>query len=74
LRVVIALGKIAFDTYLKTRGVMPLPAFVHNRVYNYKPVLLASYHPSRQNTNTGKLTETMFDAVFAHARELLDSK
>jgi uracil-DNA glycosylase family 4 len=74
LRVAIALGKIAFDTYLKTRGVKPLPSFAHNQVYDLKPVLIASYHPSRQNTNTGKLTETMFDAVFAHARELLDSK
>jgi uracil-DNA glycosylase family 4 len=74
VRVVIALGKIAFDTYLKTRGVSPLPVFAHNRVYDFDPVLIASYHPSRQNTNTGKLTEPMFDAVFAQARELLNSK
>jgi uracil-DNA glycosylase family 4 len=73
-RVVIALGKIAFDTYLKTRGTSPLPAFAHNRQYDFDPAVIASYHPSRQNTNTGKLTEPMFDAVFAHARELLDSK
>jgi len=70
-RVVITLGKIAFDTYLKTRGVKPLPAFAHNRVYEFDPIVLASYHPSRQNTNTGKLTEPMFDAVFAQARKLL---
>ncbi len=71
LRVVIALGKIAFDTYCKTRGIAPLPAFAHNRVYDSPPTLIASYHPSRQNTNTGKLTEPMFDAVFARARRLL---
>ncbi len=74
VRIVIALGKIAFDTYCKTRGISPLPAFAHNRRYDFQPVLVASYHPSRQNTNTGKLTEPMFDAVFAQARELLDSR
>jgi uracil-DNA glycosylase len=71
VRVVIALGKIAFDTYLKTRGIKPLPEFAHNRQYDFDPVLIASYHPSRQNTNTGKLIEAMFDAVFAQARRLL---
>ena len=71
VRVVIALGRIAFDAYLKARGVKPLPAFAHNRRYDFAPVVIASYHPSRQNTNTGKLTEPMFDAVFAHARRLL---
>ena len=71
VQVVIALGKIAFDTYCKTRSISPLPAFAHNRQYDLKPVLIASYHPSRQNTNTGKLTELMFDAVFARARALL---
>ena len=72
VRVVIALGKIAFDTYCRARGVAPLPEFVHNRRYPVAPGLIASYHPSQQNTNTGKLTEPMFDAVFANARELID--
>lgn len=71
MRVVVALGKIGFDTYCKTAGIRPLPAFAHNRVYDFKPVLIGSYHPSRQNTNTGKLTEAMLDAVFANARKLL---
>ncbi|MEI6083940.1 MAG: uracil-DNA glycosylase [Verrucomicrobiota bacterium] len=70
-RLIIVLGKIAFDTYLKTRGVKPLPEFAHNRLYDFDPPVLASYHPSRQNTNTGKLTEPMLDAVFAQARKLL---
>lgn len=73
-RVVLTLGKIAFDTYLKVCGVTPLPAFAHNRVYDIAPVVLASYHPSRQNTNTGKLTEPMFDAVFTTARRLLGER
>jgi uracil-DNA glycosylase len=80
-RVVIVLGKIAFDNYLKglrRQGVVlpkPLPRFAHNTVYQLGsnlPSLVASYHPSRQNTNTGKLTEVMFDAVFARARQLLN--
>jgi len=80
VRVVIALGKIAFDNYLKglrRRGVTlpkPLPQFGHNTIHNIGeglPALIASYHPSRQNTNTGKLTERMFDAVFIRARGLL---
>jgi len=80
LRVVIALGKIAFDNYL--RGLRrlgiplpkPLPRFAHNAEYQLGkglPDLIASYHPSRQNTNTGKLTEPMFDAVFSRARKIL---
>ncbi len=82
LRVVVALGKIAFDNYLKglrRLGVTlskPLPRFAHNTIYEPGgglPALIASYHPSRQNTNTGKLTEPMFDAVFARARRLLDA-
>ena len=71
LRVVIALGKIAFGQYCHLAGVTPIPKFAHNAVYPLKPVLIGSYHPSRQNTNTGKLTEPMFDAVFAHAKSLL---
>jgi len=80
VRVVIALGKIAFDNYLKGLRRLsvvlpkPLPQFGHNTIHNIGeglPLLIASYHPSRQNTNTGKLTEAMFDAVFARARKLL---
>ena len=78
--VVIALGKIAFDSYLKSlkrSGASlpkPLPKFAHNvlcELGHGLPVLIASYHPSRQNTHTGKLTEPMFDAVFDRAREIL---
>jgi uracil-DNA glycosylase family 4 len=83
LRVIIALGKIGFDNVLRTFtkiGISlpkPLPHFAHNAFYEIaresKLTLIASYHPSRQNTNTGKLTEPMFDAVFARARHILTS-
>lgn len=79
VRVVVALGKTAFDDYvliLRDRGIVPgrsaLP-FGHGREYapgSGTPVLLATYHPSQQNTFTGKLTDQMFVAVFRRARKL----
>jgi len=79
LKVVVALGKIAFDNYLdvlKSRGVIRSRApfaFGHNRkliIAPDQPILLASYHPSQQNTSTGKLTEKMLLEVFRRARRL----
>lgn len=76
--VVVALGKIGFDAYLqmlKGRGVVvrPRPAFGHGRVATLPngQVLIGSYHPSRQNTNTGRLTPRMMQAVFQAARRHL---
>lgn len=81
LRVVICLGGVAFEGYLRAqreRGhKLPRLNFGHAVRYAMRdgpPVLLASYHPSRQNTNTGRLTEAMFQAVFAQARRELDSE
>jgi len=74
VRVVVALGQIAFMNYLQVAGVRPRPKFAHGAVYSLRPMLIASYHPSRQNTNTGKLTEPMLDAVFAQARCALASR
>lgn len=80
VRVVVALGKLAFDDYLailKSRGhIARRSAFVfgHNvehRTGEKHPVLISSYHPSQQNTQTGKLTEPMFRAVFQRAKEIL---
>lgn len=82
VRVVVALGKLAFDNYLdvlKSRGVIRSRApfvFGHNREFRTAPghpVLISSYHPSQQNTSTGKLTETMLAAVFRRARKLSDA-
>ena len=70
VRVVLALGKIAFDGYrqlLRQRHVdVPDMAFSHGACYTSQslPTLVASYHPSRQNTNTGRLTDAMLDEVF----------
>jgi uracil-DNA glycosylase family 4 len=81
VKVVVALGKLAFDNYLdvlKTRGVIRSRAafvFGHNKVFRTvpgQPVLISSYHPSQQNTSTGKLTKTMLAAVFRRARNLAE--
>jgi uracil-DNA glycosylase family 4 len=78
IRVVVALGKIAFDAYLqllKQRGVVmrPRPAFGHGITHQLPSgqTLIGCYHPSRQNTNTGKLTASMMDAVFRRASRAL---
>jgi len=81
IQVVVALGKIAFDVYLsilRDRGIIKSRApyvFGHNRVYRIAgtPVLVSSYHPSQQNTSTGKLTEKMLLDVFRGARKILNS-
>jgi uracil-DNA glycosylase len=79
VRVVVALGKIAFDAWLqrlKRRGaaLSPRPQFAHGAVARVAgaPALVGCYHPSRQNTNTGKLTASMMTDVFKRARRLLD--
>jgi uracil-DNA glycosylase len=68
VRVVVALGRIAFDTYLSI--IKEHRKFGHNIVHDLKPTLIASYHPSQQNTSTGKLTANMLREVFENARAL----
>jgi uracil-DNA glycosylase len=76
--VVVALGKIAFDAYLqllRRRDIVirPRPPFAHAarcRLANGQ-TLIGCYHPSRQNTNTGKLTAQMMDAVLRQVRTVL---
>jgi uracil-DNA glycosylase family 4 len=89
LRVLLCLGQIAFTAALRlleTRGYAlprPRPRFGHAAEHVLaRPaaaevgtlVLLASYHPSRQNTQTGRLTRPMWEAVFRRARALLDAE
>ena len=78
VRVVVALGKVGFDAWLqlmRRRGIAlsPKPQFGHGMVVKdvRMPTLVGCYHPSRQNTNTGKLTAPMMQSVFLQARRLL---
>ncbi len=80
VKVVVALGKIGFDAYLnylKRQGPLlnrQSYLFKHGASYRLPDgkVLLASYHPSNQNTQTGKLTRTMFVEIFKAAARLAD--
>ena len=78
LQVVVALGKIAWDTWMKllvNNGEQlprPRPAFGHGARWSHNGLtLVGAYHPSRQNTNTGVVTPKMYDAVFRTVRESL---
>jgi uracil-DNA glycosylase family 4 len=70
--VIVCLGKFAWDAACQLLGLRPKPRFGHGAEHRTDagPVLLATYHPSQQNTFTGKLTEGMMDAIFTRAREL----
>lgn len=82
IKVVVVLGKIAFDSYLnylKRRGELKSKSgfeFGHGETYPLPNgcTLLCSYHPSLQNTLTGKLTEKMFLDIFRKARRLIQKK
>jgi uracil-DNA glycosylase family 4 len=77
--VVVALGRIAYETWLRASGWWERfgpgqrPAFGHGRLVRFPegPALLASYHPSRQNTNTGKLSRAMWYAIWQKAHTLV---
>ena len=87
LKVLVALGGIAYKVLLKIlreEGVevsKPIPRFRHGLLLKLKgkfmggkpPLLLASYHPSRQNTQTGRLTQSMLNKIFARACRLAES-
>ena len=80
IRVVVALGQLAFSQYLAARRLLsldvpkPVPKFGHAAWYDLDDVtLIGSYHPSQQNTFTGRLTRPMFHAVFRQARRIIDT-
>ncbi len=79
VRVLIGLGQIGFNAalgLLQAHGVelpRPRPKFGHDVAYHLREyVVIGTYHPSRQNTNTGRLTRTMFDQVFKRARKEME--
>ena len=80
LRIIVGLGKVAFDAVFRSLKELEMttlkakPAFGHGVAIpvNPKLYLLGSYHPSQQNTFTGKLTDAMFESVFRKAKQLLE--
>jgi uracil-DNA glycosylase family 4 len=81
IRVIVGLGKIGFDAALLAYRELGLiafkarPKFGHCATYAFNRfTFISSFHPSQQNTFTGKLTEPMFDRVFAEARRLVDRR
>jgi uracil-DNA glycosylase family 4 len=81
LKLIVCLGSFAWDAAMRLRAALdlapprPRPKFGHDVVaLQDSPLpLLGCFHPSQQNTFTGKLTEPMMDAVFEHARELVNA-
>lgn len=73
LEIILALGKIAFDSvFTFLPAPKPRPKFVHAGVFHVENLsLFTSYHPSRQNTNTGRLTQEMWDLVFRKIKTTL---
>jgi hypothetical protein len=72
LKVIVALGRFAWDGIFRAINSRPAIAFAHGattRVGRFK--VIGSYHPSQQNTFTGRLTENMFNAIFAQAKRAL---
>ena len=77
--VIVVLGAFGYEAVWRALGAggvalpVPRPRFGHGmEVETSRAVVLGSFHPSQQNTFTGKLTEPMLDAVFTRARELAD--
>jgi len=80
LKGIVALGRIAFDNLLKTYFLIysikinPKPQFLHGALIEFTgnvPWILVCYHPSRQNTQTGRLTIEMFNLIWYRAKSLI---
>ena len=73
--VIVCLGAYAWDAACRLLSIRPKPKFGHGTEHRAGdgPLLIGCFHPSQQNTFTGKLTEPMIDAVFSRARALIDA-
>jgi len=74
-KAIVALGRVAFERVLRIYNRKSSTAFAHGAVYELMTDhwLLASYHPSQQNTLTGKLTVDMFDDIWKKAKALVEN-
>jgi uracil-DNA glycosylase len=74
--VIVCLGAFAWDAACRLLGLRPKPRFAHGAEHAVEngPVLLGTYHPSQQNTFTGKLTEAMLDEVFVRAAVIVRAR
>ncbi|MGI0087083.1 MAG: uracil-DNA glycosylase [Nitrosotalea sp.] len=74
VRVIVCLGRIAFDTCCKLLHIKGV-GFSHGKSFTHQHLtIICSYHPSRQNTQTGRLTWKQWSAIFVKARKFLDNK
>lgn len=73
LRAVVCLGKISLEAYLRAKGLGPLSHyhFAHGAEFDTQPRIFCTYHPSQQNTQTGRLTQEMMQEVFRSAAAYL---
>lgn len=71
VKVIVCLGSFAYEAIARELQIRPRPKFSHGQEFVHGDyVVMCSYHPSQQNTFTGKLTEDMFDDIFSRARKL----
>ena len=71
VQVIVVLGQFAYDVMVRELGIKPKPKFGHGAEVNVDDLtIICSFHPSQQNTFTGKLSEAMFDAIFQRTRAL----